>query len=153
MTRLQSSFTKPHPALVTFITGGDGDTAANLDALVEGGADIIELGMPFTDPMADGPAIQAANIRSLDAGTTTADIFTIATAFRTRHHSADREQTPSGNVVANRRSCRACGTCRKRSGVRENEANADGRFFTERAKHRGALLQGSKPAERPGTPC
>ena len=85
MTRLQSSFTKPHPALVTFITGGDGDTAANLDALVEGGADIIELGMPFTDPMADGPAIQAANIRSLDAGTTTADIFTIATAFRTRH--------------------------------------------------------------------
>ena len=85
MTRLSSAFAKAHPALVTFITAGDGDTAANLDALVAGGADVIELGMPFTDPMADGPAIQKANIRSLDAGTTTADIFAHATAFRARH--------------------------------------------------------------------
>ena len=85
MTRLSTAFTKSHPALVTFITAGDGDTAANLDALVAGGADVIELGMPFTDPMADGPAIQKANIRSLDAGTTTADIFAIAAAFRARH--------------------------------------------------------------------
>jgi tryptophan synthase alpha chain len=85
MTRLSTAFTKAHPALVTFITAGDGDTAANLDALVSGGADVIELGMPFTDPMADGPAIQEANIRSLSAGTTTADIFAIAAAFRARH--------------------------------------------------------------------
>ncbi len=83
--RLSSAFAKPHPALVTFITAGDGDTAANLDALVAGGADVIELGMPFTDPMADGPAIQEANIRSLAKGTTTADIFAHATAFRARH--------------------------------------------------------------------
>ena len=85
MTRLSSAFVKPHPALVCFITAGDGDTAANLDALVEGGADVIELGMPFTDPMADGPAIQNANIRSLGNGTTTADVFAIAAAFRQRH--------------------------------------------------------------------
>jgi tryptophan synthase alpha chain len=85
LTRLSAAFSKPHPALVTFITAGDGDTAANLDALVAGGADVIELGMPFTDPMADGPAIQKANIRSLQAGTTTADIFTMAAAFRSRH--------------------------------------------------------------------
>jgi tryptophan synthase alpha chain len=85
MTRLQSAFAKGHPALVCFITGGDGDTAANLDALVEGGADVIELGMPFTDPMADGPAIQAANLRSLGAGTKTADIFRIVAEFRARH--------------------------------------------------------------------
>ena len=85
MTRLSAAFTKPHPALVTFVTGGDGDTSAILDALVAGGADIIELGMPFTDPMADGPAIQLANLRSLGAGTTTADLFAIATAFRARH--------------------------------------------------------------------
>ncbi len=84
MTRLSATFAKG-PALVTFITAGDGDTSANLDALVAGGADVIELGMPFTDPMADGPAIQQANIRSLDAGTTTADIFAIAAAFRARH--------------------------------------------------------------------
>lgn len=85
MTRLSSALAKPHPALVTFITAGDGDTAANLDALVEGGADVIELGMPFTDPMADGPAIQAANIRSLGAGTTTAEVLRIAREFRQRH--------------------------------------------------------------------
>lgn len=85
MTRLQTAFAKPHAALVTFITAGDGDTAANLNALVAGGADVIELGMPFTDPMADGPAIQQANIRSLSAGTTTADIFAIASTFRARH--------------------------------------------------------------------
>jgi tryptophan synthase alpha chain len=85
MTRLQSAFSKPHPAFVAFITAGDGDTAANLDALVEGGADVIELGMPFTDPMADGPAIQSANLRSLGAGTTTADVLQIATDFRARH--------------------------------------------------------------------
>ena len=85
MTRLSNAFTKPHPALVCFLTAGDGDTAANLDALVEGGADVIELGMPFTDPMADGPAIQQANIRSLGAGTTTADVLRIAAEFRKRH--------------------------------------------------------------------
>ncbi len=60
-------------------------TPAILDALVEGGADVIELGMPFTDPMADGPAIQAANLRALDAGTRTADILRIAAEFRQRH--------------------------------------------------------------------
>ncbi len=85
MTRLTAAFSKPHPALVCFITAGDGDSTANLDALVAGGADVIELGMPFTDPMADGPAIQAANLRSLGKGTTTADIFGIARAFRERH--------------------------------------------------------------------
>jgi tryptophan synthase alpha chain len=74
-------------ALVTFVTGGDGDTAAILDTLVDGGADIIELGMPFTDPMADGPAIQRANLRSLGAGTTTRDLLEIACSFRERHQS------------------------------------------------------------------
>jgi tryptophan synthase alpha chain len=84
-SRLARSFAKGHPALVTFITAGDGDTAANLDALVAGGADVIELGMPFTDPMADGAAIQAADIRALKAGTRTADVLDIARNFRQRH--------------------------------------------------------------------
>jgi tryptophan synthase alpha chain len=83
--RLQSAFSKSHAAFVAFITAGDGDTAANLDALVAGGADVIELGMPFTDPMADGPAIQNANLRALGAGTTTADVLQIAADFRARH--------------------------------------------------------------------
>jgi len=77
-------------ALVTFVTGGDpspAGTGAILDALVEGGADVIELGMPFTDPMADGPAIQRANLRSLASGTTTADLLAIVRDFRARHPS------------------------------------------------------------------
>ncbi|PKP92307.1 MAG: tryptophan synthase subunit alpha [Alphaproteobacteria bacterium HGW-Alphaproteobacteria-16] len=89
MTRLATTFaaaaSQHRAALVTFVTAGDGDTAAILDALVAGGADVIELGMPFTDPMADGPAIQAANLRSLAAGTRTADVLAIAAAFRQRH--------------------------------------------------------------------
>lgn len=84
MTRFTSAFSNG-PALVCFVTAGDGDTAANLDALVAGGADVIELGMPFTDPMADGPAIQLANLRSLGSGTSTADVFAHAAAFRSRH--------------------------------------------------------------------
>ena len=82
--RLSTAFASG-PALVTFVTAGDGPTPAILDALVAGGADVIELGMPFTDPMADGPAIQAANLRSLAAGTKTADILTLAKDFRARH--------------------------------------------------------------------
>ena len=85
MSRFQAAFGKGRPALVCFLTAGDGDTAANLDALVDGGADVIELGMPFTDPMADGPVIQAANLRSLEAGTKTVDIFRFAKDFRERH--------------------------------------------------------------------
>ena len=92
MSRLASAFARARAdgraTLVTFITGGDPSPAATpaiLDALVEGGADVIELGMPFTDPMADGPAIQRANLRALAAGTTTAGIFALAGAFRARH--------------------------------------------------------------------
>ncbi|MEO5866767.1 MAG: tryptophan synthase subunit alpha [Sphingomonas sp.] len=88
MTRLAAAFARGHPALVTFVIAGDPTPAATgaiLDALVAGGADVIELGMPFTDPMADGPAIQAANLRSLASGTTTADILAIAKSFRARH--------------------------------------------------------------------
>lgn len=85
MSRLSAAFSKVRPALAAFVTAGDGPTPAILDALVAGGADVIELGMPFTDPMADGPAIQAANLRSLAAGTTTADIFRVAADFRVRH--------------------------------------------------------------------
>ena len=87
MSRFDKAFAKG-PALVAFITAGDptpDHTPAILDALVEGGADVIELGMPFTDPMADGPSIQAANLRALGAGTRTADILRIAKDFRARH--------------------------------------------------------------------
>ncbi|RYY23788.1 MAG: tryptophan synthase subunit alpha [Sphingomonadales bacterium] len=85
MTRLSSAFSANRAALITFITAGDGDTASVLDALVAGGADVIEIGMPFTDPMADGPTIQAANLRALAKGITTADVLDLARNFRARH--------------------------------------------------------------------
>jgi len=72
MSRLQTRFAElkqaNRAALVTFVTAGDPDydaALAILKGLPEAGADVIELGMPFTDPMADGPAIQLANIRAL----------------------------------------------------------------------------------------
>lgn len=71
--------------LVTFITAGDPDlatSAAILAALPAAGADIIELGVPFTDPMADGPAIQEANLRALAAGITLRKILGMVRDFR-----------------------------------------------------------------------
>ncbi len=74
-------------ALVTFVTAGDPDmetSAGILAALPGAGADIIEIGMPFTDPMADGPAIQAGNLRSLSHGTRLRDVLGMVRAFRER---------------------------------------------------------------------
>ena len=72
-------------ALVSFITAGDPDfdiSLALLKALPGAGADIIELGMPFTDPMADGPAIQAASLRALKSGQTMVRTLEMVRAFR-----------------------------------------------------------------------
>ena len=72
-------------ALVTFVTAGDPDLSTSaeiLAALPAAGADIIELGMPFTDPMADGPAIQRGNLRSLGAGTTLKAVLAMVRDFR-----------------------------------------------------------------------
>ncbi|HLW89783.1 MAG TPA: tryptophan synthase subunit alpha [Roseiarcus sp.] len=72
-------------ALVTFITAGDPDLSTSLailKALPGAGADIIELGMPFSDPMADGPAIQASGLRALKAGQTMRRTLTMVAEFR-----------------------------------------------------------------------
>ena len=72
-------------ALVTFVTAGDPDlttSAEVLRALVANGADIVELGMPFTDPMADGAAIQAGNLRSLAGGLRLRDVLAMVADFR-----------------------------------------------------------------------
>jgi tryptophan synthase alpha chain len=73
------------PALVTYFMGGDPDYETSLSvmkALPKSGADIIELGMPFSDPMADGPAIQAAGLRALRGGQTLAKTLQMAREFR-----------------------------------------------------------------------
>jgi tryptophan synthase alpha chain len=72
-------------ALVTFLMSGDPDYDTSLaitKALPAAGADVIELGMPFTDPMADGPAIQAAGLRALKAGQTLKKTLAMVKAFR-----------------------------------------------------------------------
>jgi tryptophan synthase alpha chain len=72
-------------ALITFVMAGDPDPATSLEiikALPGAGADVIEIGMPFTDPMADGPAIQAAGLRALKAGMTLNNTLKLAAEFR-----------------------------------------------------------------------
>ena len=72
-------------ALVTFVMAGDPDPGLSLDilkALPKAGADVIEVGMPFSDPMADGPAIQAAGLRALHSGMTLRGVLKIVAEFR-----------------------------------------------------------------------
>ncbi|MET4273349.1 MULTISPECIES: tryptophan synthase subunit alpha [unclassified Bradyrhizobium] len=72
-------------AFVTFVMAGDPDPATSLEiikALPKAGADVIELGMPFTDPMADGPSIQAAGLRALKAGMTLKKTLDLVRGFR-----------------------------------------------------------------------
>jgi tryptophan synthase alpha chain len=77
--------TEGRPALVTYFMGGDPDYETSLGimkALPEAGADVIELGMPFSDPMADGPAIQMAGQRALKGGQTLKKTLQLASDFR-----------------------------------------------------------------------
>jgi tryptophan synthase alpha chain len=89
MTRIDARFAalkrESRAALVTFVTAGDPDPATSgkiLQALPRSGADVVELGMPFTDPMADGPAIQASSQRALKAGQTLAGTLAMVREFR-----------------------------------------------------------------------
>jgi len=88
-TRIERRFAalkeERRPALVTYFMAGDPDYETSLSimkALPAAGADIIELGMPFSDPMADGPAIQAAGLRALKGGQTLARTLQMAHEFR-----------------------------------------------------------------------
>ena len=89
-TRIDARFTElkreGRSAFIAFLMAGDPDPATSLDiirALPKAGADIIEIGMPFTDPMADGPAIQASGLRALKAGMTLKKTLELVRAFRT----------------------------------------------------------------------
>jgi tryptophan synthase alpha chain len=88
-TRIDARFAElkkqDRAAFITFLMAGDPDQATSLDiikALPKAGADIIEIGMPFTDPMADGPAIQAAGLRALKAGMTLKKTLAMVREFR-----------------------------------------------------------------------
>lgn len=84
MSRIKEAF-RNGKAFIPFVTCGDPDletTARIVHAMVEAGADLIELGIPFSDPTAEGPVIQQANIRALAAGTTTDKIFDLVRELR-----------------------------------------------------------------------
>lgn len=95
-TRIDAKFAElakqGRSAFVTFVMAGDPDPATSLEivkALPKAGADMIEIGMPFTDPMADGPSIQAAGLRALKAGMTLRKTLEMVRGFR-----KDDETTP-----------------------------------------------------------
>lgn len=75
------------PGFVAYMMAGDGDSQALLNALPDAGADVIELGMPFTDPMADGASIQGAALRALETGMTLQGVFAQAAEFRKANDS------------------------------------------------------------------
>ena len=78
------------PALVAYVTCGDPDLATTREivlAAIEAGADVIELGVPFSDPVADGPVIQRASERALKHGTSLAQVLTLAAEIREQAQS------------------------------------------------------------------
>lgn len=94
MNRFAATFAKTkaegRAALITYIMAGDPDMRSAqelLNALPEAGADIIELGFPFSDPMADGPTIQAAASRSLKNGTKLKDVIAMVKQFRLKNNT------------------------------------------------------------------
>ena len=83
--RIKKVFSKNNKKLITFVTGGDPDYDTSLEiinSIIQAGADIIEIGMPFSDPMADGPTIQLSSNRAIDAGTNLDKIFSICKDVR-----------------------------------------------------------------------
>ena len=83
--RIKKVFEKKNKKLVTFTTAGDPDLDTSfeiINTIINNGADIIEIGMPFSDPMADGPTIQESSVRSIKNGTKITDIFEIVKRVR-----------------------------------------------------------------------
>ena len=92
-------------AFGAFLMLGDPDLEASarlLNAVVEGGADMVEVGIPFSDPVADGPVIQAAAQRALAAGVTVSDCFALIADFRARHPDVPIGILTYANIVVAR---------------------------------------------------
>jgi tryptophan synthase alpha chain len=94
MTRIESAFQKARgekrAALIPFVTAGDpapAQAVAVMHGLVQGGADVIELGVPFSDPMADGPVIQKSSERALKHGVSLKDVLSYVAEFRRTNSS------------------------------------------------------------------
>ena len=106
MSRLPATFDRLRkairPALVAFVTAGDpfpDRTVDVLHTLADAGADILELGIPFSDPLADGPIVQSSTQRALDAGMTPPRVLEIVQEFRTRNNTTPVVLMGSWNPV------------------------------------------------------
>ena len=106
MSRIQTTFEKlkqrGSKALIPFITAGDPDPATTVQlmhALVEAGADVLELGVPFSDPMADGPTIQRASERALKQGVTLHGVLDMVAQFRSKDASTPVVLMGYGNPI------------------------------------------------------
>ena len=87
-TRINKVFSDNKKKLVTFVTGGDPDAISSLqviEKIIQSGADIIEIGMPFSDPMADGPTIQLSSKRAIENGTNLNGVFNICKSIRKKN--------------------------------------------------------------------
>ena len=85
MSRIQKAFAKNKKLFIGFVTAGDPDLATTKElvlAMVKAGVGIVEFGIPFSDPVAEGPVIQRADLRALEAGTTTDKIFDLVAELR-----------------------------------------------------------------------
>ena len=97
MSKISEAF-KDTKAFIPFITCGDPDletTAAVVRAAAKNGADLIELGIPFSDPTAEGPVIQGANLRALNGGVTTAGAFVPVRPGKRRHFGGGEGGVPA----------------------------------------------------------
>ena len=142
MTRIEARFAQlkaeNRKAFVAFITAGDPDIAVSTEILTrlpEAGADIIELGMPFTDPMADGPSIQAASQRALKAGQSVRGTLDMVRQFR-----ATNDTTPivlMGHLHVNARlvcSCASRAVSRATCGPGAEAAACSSHYSAERGR-------------------
>ncbi len=149
-------------ALVAYVMGGDPDLAgsrAMAQACLDGGADLLEIGVPFSDPIADGPTIQAAGERALRHGTTIEDCLGVAAAVRARSEAPIALMGYVNTVLA-RGEARFLDGCRK-AGVDAlilpdlppEEAQGLGRLAAERGVKTVFLLAPTSTAERRAAAC
>ena len=102
--RIKKTFTDNKKKLVTFITGGDPSINLSnkiIETIANSGADIIEIGMPFSDPMADGPIIQLSSNRAINKGINLDDIFSICKKFRNLNNNIPLILMGYYNVILN----------------------------------------------------
>jgi tryptophan synthase alpha chain len=145
---VEAAIRENHPALITYITAGDpslADTKAYVEALDRGGSDLIELGLPFSEPIAEGPTIQAAINRALAAGTTPEGFFELVDDLETE---APLLVMTYYNMILQFGDREAHGASKGASGQRPR-ANPDVRPFVERAAEAGlsGIIVPDLPAE------